>query len=423
MPSRARLSSLFTVAATTTAASSTASARRIDHVDLFASAARARSGTLAAEDAHHLFDELLRRATPIPERALSSFLTALARAPPSTVCSDGPTLAITLFNRLSGCPAVAPPTLWNYNILIDCCSRAGRPNLGLAYFGRLLTMGLGTEVVTFNNLLKCLGDAKRMDEALDVLLHRMPELGCMPNDISYSIVLKRFCNDSRSQQALELLRMMAENGRIGHLPGVNAYNTVIHGFFMEGEVAKACDLFHAMMRQGISPDVVTYNSVINALSKARAMDKVGVILQQMIDKGVQPNIVTWNSFMDSLCKHGRIKEARDVFDSMAMKGQRPDIFSYCILLHAYATDGCMVDLTDLFNLMIAEGILPNQNVFNTLINAYAKRGLVTEAMNILKEMTQQGVKPDMVSYSTVIGAFCRMGCHLKNLLTDIQSND
>jgi pentatricopeptide repeat protein len=83
----------------------------------------------------------------------------------------------------------------------------------------------------------------------------------------------------------------------------------------------------------------------------------------------------------------------------------------------------MVDLTDLFNLMIAEGILPNQNVFNTLINAYAKRGLVTEAMNILKEMTQQGVKPDMVSYSTVIGAFCRMGCHLKNLLTDIQSND
>jgi pentatricopeptide repeat protein len=68
---------------------------------------------------------------------------------------------------------VAPPTLWNYSIPIDCCRRAGRPYLGLAYFFRLLAMGLGTEVVTFNNLFKRLGDAKRMDEALDVLLHRM----------------------------------------------------------------------------------------------------------------------------------------------------------------------------------------------------------------------------------------------------------
>jgi hypothetical protein len=101
MPSHARLSSLFTVAAATTTASSTAPAWRIDPVDLFASAAHARSGMLAAEDAHYLFDELLRRTTPIPERALSSFLTALARTAPSTICNDGPTLAITFFNRLS----------------------------------------------------------------------------------------------------------------------------------------------------------------------------------------------------------------------------------------------------------------------------------------------------------------------------------
>jgi pentatricopeptide repeat protein len=51
------------------------------------------------------------------------------------------------------------------------------------------------------------------------------------------------------------------------------YSTVIHGFFKEGQVGKACNLFHEMVQQGVAPDVVTYNSVIDALCKAKAMDK------------------------------------------------------------------------------------------------------------------------------------------------------
>jgi pentatricopeptide repeat protein len=448
MPSSTRLSSIFTDdAAAATAFFSRALAQRGINAALFAAADRSRSGTLGPEDAHHLFDELLQHNAPVRERALNGFLAALARAPPSAACIDGPALAVSLFNRLSRCaagPWVAPPTLCTYNILIDCCSRARCPDLGLAYFGRLLRTGLGVDVVTFNNLLKCLGYAKRMDEAVEVLLHKMPELGCIPNGISYSAVVKSFCNNRRSQGAHKLLRKMAENGRTDCSPTMVMYNTVIDGFFKEGEVAKACNLFHEMMQQGISPDVVTYTLVIGALCKAKAMDKAEMVLQQMLDKGiqpddvtynsvmhgystlgqwkkaskvfkemtvrgVQPNIVTWNSFMASLCKHGRNKEARDFLDSMPLKGQRPNIISYCILLHAYATDGCMVDLTDLFNLMVAEGIVPDHNVFNILINAYGRQGMMAEAMNILKEMTQQGVKPDIVSYSTVIAALCRKG--------------
>ncbi|GJN37155.1 hypothetical protein PR202_gb26081 [Eleusine coracana subsp. coracana] len=440
MPSRARLSSVSTVAA----GCSTASAPRVTQAALRAAADRARSGTLDPEDAHHLFDELLLRNTPVPERALNGFLAALARAPPTSACSDGPSLAVAIFNRLSRFGEVAPPTLCTYNILIDCCSRARRPDLGLSYFGRLLRTGLGVDVITFTGLLKCLRDAQRTEEALDVLLHRMPELGCVPNAISYSLVLKSFCNDRRSERALELLQMMAANGRTDSSRNVFAYTIVINGFFMEGEVAKACDLFHEMVQQGISPNVVTYNLIIDKLCKAKAMDKAEVVLQQMVhrgvqpdevtynslvhgystlgqwkeasrvfkemtSRGVQPDIFTWNSFMASLCKHGRSKEARDIFDSMAKKGQRPDIVSYSILLQAYATDGCLVDITDLFDLMIVEGIVLDCYVFNILINAYAKREMMAEAMHVLKEMTRQGVKPNAFSYVTVIAAFCSKG--------------
>ncbi|GJN13290.1 hypothetical protein PR202_ga31644 [Eleusine coracana subsp. coracana] len=293
--SRVRLSSIFAARPTATPPSK-AQSSRAPHLVLAAAVERARCGTLGPKDAHHLLDELLEQATPVPERALNDFLAALVRVPPSASCSDGPALAISLFNRMSRGrgPQVAPPTACTYAILIDCCGRARRPDLALAFFGRLLSTGLGVDLVTFGNLLKCLCDARRTEEASDVLLRRMPEFACVPNVVMYSRLLKCFCDDRKSWRALELLRLM---GRKGCSPDVVAYSTVINGLFKEGKVTKACDLFYEMIQQGISPNAATYNSVIDALCKTRAMDKAEVLLQQMIDKGVMPDNKTYNSLI------------------------------------------------------------------------------------------------------------------------------
>uniref|UniRef100_A0ACD5ZP65 Uncharacterized protein n=1 Tax=Avena sativa TaxID=4498 RepID=A0ACD5ZP65_AVESA len=408
---------------------------------------RVRAGTLSPEDAHHLFDVLLRQATPVHGRSLNGFLAALARAPDSDACRDGPSLAISIFNRVCREEAglqVAPPTIFRYGILMKCCCRARRPELGLALFGRLLKMGLKTNGSITSTLLKCLCCAKQTDEAVNLLFHRTSELGLLPNVFSYSIVLKSLCDDRRSQQALSLLQRMAKEGGACS-PDVVAYNIVIHGFLKEGEIGKACNLFHEMMQHGVVPNVVTYNSIIDALCKAGAMDKAELFLRQMIDNGIQPtevtytsmihgystlgqwkkatkmlremtskglipNIVTWNSFMTSLCKHGRTKEAAQIFDSMIAKGQhKPNIISYSILLHGYASEGCFADMINLLNSMAGKGIVANCQVFNILIDAYAKHGMMDEAMLILTQMREQGVSPDVFTYSSVIAAFGRMG--------------
>ncbi|XBJ07331.1 hypothetical protein VPH35_012876 [Triticum aestivum] len=364
------------------------------HAAFGAATERVRAGTLRPEDAHTLFDELLRQATPVPERSLNGFLAALARAPASGNCiRDGPALAVALFSRVcreEAGPQVAALTVCTYNILMDCCCRARRPELGLALFGRFLRKGLKTDQTGASTFLKCLCYAKRTDEAVDVLLHRMSELGCVPDAISYNTVLKSLCDNGMSQRGLELLQLVAGKGG-GCFPDVVAYSTVIHGFFQEGEAGKACSLFHEMMQQGIVPSVVTYSSIIDALCKARAMDRAELVLRQMVANGAQPDtvtyncmingyatsgrlkesakmfremksrglmpdIVTCNSFLSSLCKHGRSKEAAEFFDSMTAKGHKPDIVSYRILLHGYATEGCFADMIDLFNAMERNGI-------------------------------------------------------------------
>ncbi|KAM0903628.1 hypothetical protein ACQ4PT_018519 [Festuca glaucescens] len=171
------------------------------------------TGTLSPKDAHHLFDELLRQATPVPERSLNGFLTTLDRTPSYHVRRSGRTLVVALFNRVrreDAGPQVASPTVCSYSILMDRCCRTHQPDLGLAFFCYLVKTGLKMNQISATTLLKCLCCVKQTDEAVEVLLHRMSVLGYVPNAFSYSIVLKSLCNNSMSQRSLDLLQTVAK---------------------------------------------------------------------------------------------------------------------------------------------------------------------------------------------------------------------
>ncbi|KAK1697420.1 hypothetical protein QYE76_014117 [Lolium multiflorum] len=343
---------------------------RAPHVALAAATERVRSGTLSPEDAHHLFDELLRQASPVPERALNGFLAAVARAPASRACSDGLSLAVALFDRM---PLVAPPTVWTYSILLDCCCRAGQPDLALAFFGRFLRTGLKADIVIVGTLLKVLCHAKRTDEAADVLLHRMTDLGCVPDVISYTTVIKGFCDDSRSHRALDLLLMMAKQEG-GCSPDVVSYTTVIHGFLKEGKFRTASNLFNEMVQQGVVPNVFTYSSMI-----------------------------------DVLCKRGRSKEARQILDCAVAKGLKPNVVAYSTMLHGYATEGCLVDMNNLYNLMVGEGEKPDVITFSSLIDGYCLVGKMQKASRVCDDMVSVGIEPNAITYSTLIDGYFKAG--------------
>ncbi|KAF8673132.1 hypothetical protein HU200_048679 [Digitaria exilis] len=206
MSSRACTSAVKTA---TAAASSVAMARSPSAPDLALASAteRARAGAFGPGDARQLLDELRRQGTRVHARALNGFLAALVQAAPSAACSDSPALAVSFFSRMSRAAGSRMMSLsfHTYDILMDCC-------IPLAFFGRLLRTGLGADEITLSKLLRSLCKAKRTEEALDVVLHRMHELGCEPNVFSYNIILKSFCDIGNTGRACELLRTMMEKG-------------------------------------------------------------------------------------------------------------------------------------------------------------------------------------------------------------------
>ncbi|KAK1692305.1 hypothetical protein QYE76_009002 [Lolium multiflorum] len=271
---------------------------RAPGVVLDAATERVRSGTFSPEDARDLFDELLLQATPVPGHALNGFLAALAR----TTCSDGLSLAVALFSRMSRGhgPPVASPTVHTYGILLGFCCRARQPDLALAFFSRFLRAGLNANCLIVNTLLKALCQAKRTDEAADVLLHRMPHLGCEPDAISYNTVIKGLCDGSRSNRALELLRMMAKQ-EAGCSPDVVSYTTVIHGFLKEGE----------------KPNVITFNSLIDGYCLVGKMQKASRVHDDMVSVGIEPGAITYGTLIDGYFKAGMVDAALTLFQEMS----------------------------------------------------------------------------------------------------------
>ncbi|XP_047057058.1 protein Rf1, mitochondrial-like [Lolium rigidum] len=424
---------------------------RAPHVALAAATERARFGTLSPEEAHELFDELLQQATPVPERALNGFLAALARAPAPATCSDGLSLVVALFSRMSRGhgPPVASPTVHTYSILLDCCCRARQPDLALAFFGCFLRAGFKGDEVIINTLLKVLCHAKRTDEAADVLLHRITHLGCVPNAISYNTVIKGLCDGSRSQHALELLRMMAKQ-EAGCSPDVVSYTTVIPGFLKEGKFSMASNLFHEMVQQGVVPDVVTYNSMIDVLckrgrskearqildcailkslkpnivtystmlhgiliyahAKCGLVDEAFLIFEDIQKQGMKPNVVTYSAMIDAFCGKGRMNDAIEQFNQMIDMGVRPDVQTYRCLIQGYCTHGHLGRAKELVYEMMEKSIgCPGVVFFNSIMNNLCKEGRVTDAQDIFDFMKHIGEKPNVITFNSLIDGYCLVG--------------
>ncbi|KAJ1274230.1 hypothetical protein BS78_05G046300 [Paspalum vaginatum] len=195
----------------------------------------------------------------------------------------------------------ARPDMFTYSILICCLCCTGRLELGFAAFGLILKTGWRFNGMVINQLPNGLCDAKRVGEAMDIMMRQMPEFSCTPDVFSYNRIIKGFCNERRVEEALELLRMMADDGGRRCSPSVVSYTTVLNGFFGEGQVDTAYSLFLEMMDRWISPNVVTYNTIIHGQCKAQAVDRAEGVFQQMIRDGVKPNIKTYNCLIHGYC--------------------------------------------------------------------------------------------------------------------------
>ncbi|KAL2924952.1 hypothetical protein RDABS01_007319 [Bienertia sinuspersici] len=183
----------------------------------------------------------------------------------------------------------------------------------------------------------------------------------------------------------------------GCLPDVVSYSIIINGYCQLGELERVLKLVNEMRMKGLKPMLLTFNSIILLMCKSGKVADAERVLREMIDgycktgklreaffwhnemveKGMSPNVVTYAASLMA-------------FD-MEVTGFHPDAITYTTLMDAY----CMMeDGERLLKWMLEKGIMPNATTYNSLMKHYCIRSNIRASTEIYREMCAQNVIPD-----------------------------
>ena len=104
--------------------------------------------------------------------------------------------------------------------------------------------------------------------------------------------------------------------RAGAKPDVVSYNTMIHGYFIAGEVGKVMKVLDDMLLIGLKPTAVTFNTLLDG----------------MVSMGLKPDVVTCKTLIDSCCEDDRIEDILTLFREMLIKADKTDTITENIKL-------------------------------------------------------------------------------------------
>ena len=133
---------------------------------------------------------------------------------------------------------------------------------------------------------------------------------------------------------------------MGFVPDIHIYNILIHGFFKDGKVDEARNLFQNILLKGLRPCVVTYTSMIQGFCQEGLLEEAYKILLEMEEHTCLPTEATYNIlirgcfknkmydggclFIDDMVAHGFKADASTasiVFDLLQLKEQDPALLA------------------------------------------------------------------------------------------------
>nr|GMC78826.1 putative pentatricopeptide repeat-containing protein At1g12700, mitochondrial [Ipomoea batatas]GMD44334.1 putative pentatricopeptide repeat-containing protein At1g12700, mitochondrial [Ipomoea batatas]GME18830.1 putative pentatricopeptide repeat-containing protein At1g12700, mitochondrial [Ipomoea batatas] len=280
-----------------------------------------------------------------------------------------------------------PIDVYTINILVDVYCRSSRVDCGFCVLGVVFKCGLEFNVVTFNTLIKGLFLDNKIVEAVGLFKKLVRENVCKVDQITYGTVIDGLCKSGHTQNALDLLIVMQEEGP---KPNTIAYNTVIDSLCKDRMVDQALGLLSEMIERGIPPNIFTYTFLIQCLCNFSRWKEVMKLMNEMVQHNVYP---------------GRMNEARKAFGRVVESGLQPDIRTYNTLINGYCKIKEIEEARKAFGQMVESGLQPNVWTYNTLINGYCKIKEMDEAMHLFCEIPQKGLHPNVVTYTTMLQGF------------------
>ncbi|WCJ30369.1 Tetratricopeptide repeat (TPR)-like superfamily protein [Euphorbia peplus] len=265
------------------------------------------------------------------------------------------------------------------------------------------------DTVLYTKMISGLCEASLFEEAMD-FLNRMRASSCIPNVLTYRILLCGCLRKRELGRCKRILNMMIAEGCY---PSPRIFNSLVHAYCRSKDYSYAYKLLRKMVNCGILPGYVVYNILIGGICGNEELPSIDVfelvekVYSEMFEAGVVLNKVNVDNFTRCLCSVGKFEKAYNVIREMMGKGFIPDTSTYSKVI-GYLCNASKVDRAfHLFQEMKRNGVIPDVYTYTILLDSFCKVGLIEQARNWFDEMQSNGCAPTVVTYTALIHAYLK----------------
>eukprot|EP00434_Breviolum_minutum_P020644 symbB.v1.2.018202.t1/scaffold1209.1/size131499/3 len=169
-----------------------------------------------------------------------------------------------------------------YNSLLDGCSRKQKPQKAMEYLNDMISVGIQPSNYTLSIMVKLLGRAKRLNEALKLAEDYRKEFNLKLNVQVFTCLMQACLLNKKVQKALDIYKEMI--GELGRMPDRKAHTVLVDGCLNAGafdEAVQVCRCAYGFgapelqVRAGITVGVEA--KVLSDLANKVALGRVGSV--------------------------------------------------------------------------------------------------------------------------------------------------
>ncbi|XP_020107339.1 pentatricopeptide repeat-containing protein At4g02750-like [Ananas comosus] len=285
------------------------------------------------------------------------------------------------------------------------------------------------------------------------LFDEMPE----KNVTSWNSMITGYCHSHQMDEAQSLFERMPERNFV-------SCTVMISGYVQIDEHARAWEVFHKMLCEGVRPDQASFAAAVSAVMGLRNLKLLENLRTLAIKTGFEVDVVvgtailnvytrksnelvtamrffegmterneyTWSTMIAALSQVGRLDDALSIYErdptksiacrtalltGFAQNGRihearhlfeqipAPNAVSWNAMIAGYARNSMLDEAKELFNLM------PSRNTISwaAMISGCAQNGRNEEALELLQELHRAGMLPSLSSFTSCFFACANMG--------------
>ncbi|KAL7146022.1 hypothetical protein ABFS83_06G013400 [Erythranthe nasuta] len=250
--------------------------------------------------------------------------------------------------------------------------------------------------------------AKQLEKAEAAIVDGI-KLGVLPNVVTYNTLITGYCQFIGFDAGYDVIRRMKE---AEITPDVITYNSLMAGATRQQNSLHRCrEMLDEMLQIGITPDIWTYNTLMHSYFKSGNPGEAYKIFQDeiILKKNISPCHATFNILINGLCKNGCIGNALMFFRDLKQQGYDLDIVTYNILISSLCKARMWKSMMSLLEELSVSDHEPNAITYTAVMKACFRRKHFREGLEIFLEMKSKGYAYDLFSYCTVVGALLKSG--------------